>query len=431
MPVLSCFRIFMLTPEQNDLICRTGPGTPGGALMRRYWQPVALVEELPSGGAPLAVELLSEKLVLFRDEADQPALITRRCPHRGADLSYGRVESGGIRCLYHGWVFSGDGRCLEQPGEPAASTLRDKVKFAAYPCREAGGMIFAYLGPGDPPQLPDLPFLRGPTDRAWYTKVHHDCNYLQGQEGNCDPQHLSVLHRFLPQGEAPQPDLNRALIADAAPRIEVEETGFGLRIQAIRAGDAGTNLVRITNIVMPNFSAFDGGPLVDPKRQRPVPNMGYWVHWHVPINDTQHWKYAVAYRYDGPVDVQYQQEEFAFLGAGYSSGRNEANRYLQDREEMRTQTYAGMGRYFQEHDKFAVESQGPISDRSTEFLGAADRAVILMRRMLLAAVEDVRQGRDPRYVVPDGAPDPIADMVVRSQTLPADVDVTSHWWKDC
>ena len=419
----------MLTQEQNDLICRTGPGTPGGEFMRRYWQPVALARELPAGGAPVEVELLSEKLVLFRDEQGKPNLIIRRCPHRGADLSYARVENGGLRCLYHGWLFSGDGHCLEQPGEPAGSTLKDKVKFAAYPCVDAGGLIFAYMGPGKPPRLPDLPFLRGATDHAWYTKIHHECNYLQGQEGNCDPQHLSVLHRFLPQGESHQPDLNRLLVADAAPRIEVVETGYGLRILAIRAGDSGSNLVRITNIVLPNYSSFDGGPMLNPKTNRIVPNMGYWVHWHVPINDTAHWKFSIAYRYDGPVDAAYQDEEFAFLDSKYASGRGLHNRFLQDREEMKTRTYAGLGRYFQEHDKFAVESQGPISDRSTEFLGTADVAVMRMRRMMIAAVEDVKAGREPPYIVRDGAPDPIDEMVVRSQNLPAEVDVLSPWWK--
>ena len=418
----------MLTREQNDLICRTGPGTPGGDLMRRYWQPVALAEELPPGGAPLPVELLGEKLVLFRDAHGKPALIVRRCPHRGADLSYGRIETGGIRCLYHGWLFSGDGRCLEQPGERAEG-MRERVKFAAYPCREAGGLVFAYLGPGEPPRLPELPFFSGPQDRAWYTKIHHECNWLQGQEGNCDPQHLSILHRFLPQGESHQPALNSVLSADAAPRIETEETGFGLRILAIRAGEAGGSHVRITNIVMPNFSSFDGGPLVNPRANRITENMGYWVHWHVPINDTEHWKYSIAYRYDGPVDVPYQREQFAFLGGGYTSGRGLHNRFRQDREEMKTRTYAGLGPYFQEHDKFAVESQGAISDRSTEFLGTADRAVVQMRRMMLAAVEDVREGRDPRYVVRAGGHDPIAGMVVRSQALPAGTDVLGRWWE--
>lgn len=421
----------MLTQEQNELICRTGPGTPGGDFMRRYWQPVALAEELPPEGAPLPVDVLSEKLVLFRDGNGQPCLIVRRCPHRGADLSYGRVEQNGLRCLYHGWVFSGAGQCVEQPGEPAGSTLRERVNFAAYPCVEAGGLIFAYLGPGQPPRLPALPFLRGPRERVWSTKIHHECNYLQGQEGNCDPQHLSVLHRFLPQGESNeshQPDLNRLLVGDAAPRIEVQETGFGLRIFAVRAGDGGNNLVRITNIVLPNFSSFDGGPLVDPKKNRIVPNMGYWLHWHVPINDTAHWKFSIAYRHDGPVDRDYQRQEFAFLDDRYTSSRGLHNRFRQDREEMKSRTYAGLGRYFQEHDKFAVESQGPLSDRTTEFLGTADVAVARMRRMMISAVETVRSGGEPPYVLRAGDPDPIDEMVVRSQSLPADVDVLSRWW---
>ena len=137
----------MLTREQNDLLTRTSPGTPGGSLLRRYWQPVALAEELPPGGAPLPVTLLGENLVLFRDDAGRPGLLGLHCPHRGADLSYGRLEGGGLRCLYHGWLFDVAGHCLEQPGEPQGSTFKDKIWHTAYPCQEAGEMILAYLGP--------------------------------------------------------------------------------------------------------------------------------------------------------------------------------------------------------------------------------------------------------------------------------------------
>ena len=129
----------MLTREQNELLTRTGPGTAGGALLRRYWQPVALAAELPPGGAPLPVRVLSEDLVLFRDEADRLGLLGLHCPHRGCDLSYGRIEDGGLRCLYHGWLFDIGGRCLEQPGEPAGSTFKDRVRQRAYPVQEAGG----------------------------------------------------------------------------------------------------------------------------------------------------------------------------------------------------------------------------------------------------------------------------------------------------
>src|SRR5699024_5968919 len=113
--------------EQNDLLTRTGPGTPGGDLLRRYWQPIALVSELPPGGDPLPIDILSEKLVLFRDEAGRLGLLGRHCPHRGADLSYGRLEDGGLRCLYHGWLFDVDGKCLDQPAEPAGSTFKNRI----------------------------------------------------------------------------------------------------------------------------------------------------------------------------------------------------------------------------------------------------------------------------------------------------------------
>ncbi|HXF76556.1 MAG TPA: Rieske 2Fe-2S domain-containing protein, partial [Methylomirabilota bacterium] len=108
----------MMSQEENRRLTETGPGTPAGELLRRYWQPVALARELPKGGAPLAVRILGEDLVLFRDDRDQIGLLGIHCSHRGTDLSYGRVENGGLRCLYHGWLYDIGGRCLEQPGEP-------------------------------------------------------------------------------------------------------------------------------------------------------------------------------------------------------------------------------------------------------------------------------------------------------------------------
>ncbi len=137
----------MLSKESNDLITLTAPGTPGGDLLRRYWQPVALSAELKTD-EPLAIRVMSEDLVLFRDDQGKPSLIGRRCPHRGVDLSYGRVEDGGLRCIYHGWLLASDGRCLDQPGEPEGSTYKDRINHKAYPCREAGGLVLAYMGPG-------------------------------------------------------------------------------------------------------------------------------------------------------------------------------------------------------------------------------------------------------------------------------------------
>src|SRR2546421_8744978 len=157
----------MLSAEDNALLTQVAPRTPGGELLRRYWQPVALTDELPPHGAPLPVRLLGEDLVLFRDEQGRPGLLGLHCAHRGADLSYGRLEDGGLRCLYHGWLYDVGGRCLEQPGEPAGSTFKDRVRQPAYPCQEAGGLIFAYLGPGESPLLPLYECLRVPDEHRW------------------------------------------------------------------------------------------------------------------------------------------------------------------------------------------------------------------------------------------------------------------------
>src|SRR5262245_37418935 len=193
----------MLSREQNELLTRTGRGTPAGELFRRYWQPVALAEELPAGAPPRPVRLLGEDLVRFRDASDEIGLMALRCPHRGADLSFARVEGNGLRCLYHGWLLAKNGRCLDQPGEPAGSSHKETIRHPAYPCREAGGLILTYMGPGEAPPLPNFPIFSAPAGHVWTSKLIHECNYLQGNEGNVDPQHLSFLHRMSSPNKAP------------------------------------------------------------------------------------------------------------------------------------------------------------------------------------------------------------------------------------
>src|SRR4051794_27335929 len=231
----------MLTQEENELITRVGPATPGGDFLRRYWQPVGLVEEIPSGGAPVPVRLLGEDLVLYRDDKDRVGLLGIHCAHRGADLSYGRLEDGGIRCIYHGWLFDRTGRCLEQPGEPAGSTFHERIRQTAYPCIERAGVIFAYLGPGEPPLLPDYEFLTVAEENRFVTKLFSDCNYLQGNEGNQDPVHLSFLH-FIHSEEAQASNLLQG--CDRVPRIEAEMTDWGVRIYAIRREGTDKRFVR-------------------------------------------------------------------------------------------------------------------------------------------------------------------------------------------
>jgi phenylpropionate dioxygenase-like ring-hydroxylating dioxygenase large terminal subunit len=417
----------MLTAEQNELVTRTGPATPGGAMLRRYWQPVALAEELAGHGDPIPVRILSEDLVLFRDETGAPALLGLRCPHRQTDLSYGRVEDGGLRCVYHGWLFAKDGRCLEQPGEPPDSTFANRVRHTAYPCVEAGGLILAYMGGGEPPPLPGLPFLRAPSDHTFCTKILHECNYLQGNEGNIDPQHVSFLHRL----KAPRRQNDRSaevIYGDVAPTITIEESPFGFRTYARRHVDESTDMVRVTNFIMPNLSAFVGTARVNPAVAPRDENDGCQHHWHVPIDDTHHWKYLIVHRYGGPVDREYVAAECRIdMDAPYVPHRNRSNRYEQDRDEMRSgTTFIGMGTRFQLHDKFATESQGSISDRSLEHLATTDRGVITMRRLLLEAIDEVSAGNEPLMIDRTGS-DPLADMVVRAAYVPRNAETLGFW----
>jgi len=177
-----------MTEEENELLTRVGSGTPCGELMRRYWLPAALSEELPQGGAPLPVRLLGEDLVLFRDDRGRPGLLGLHCSHRGADLSYGRVEDGGLRCIYHGWLYDIVGRCLDQPGEPGGGEHRDSIRHPAYPCEERAGVVFTYMGPGNPHLFPNYEFLVAPDDRVFAIKLFSECNYWQGNEGDTDLQ---------------------------------------------------------------------------------------------------------------------------------------------------------------------------------------------------------------------------------------------------
>ena len=170
----------MLTSEENELLTRTGPGTSMGEVLRRYWQPVALAEEMPVGGDPRPVRLLGEDLVLFRDDHDRLGLLGLHCSHRGTDLSYGRVEDGGLRCLYHGWLFDIHGQCLEQPGEPAGCDFRKKIRHTAYPCAEVSGFILTYMGPGEPPLIPNYEIFAAPdsaVDAFVCTRSHYRGTY--------------------------------------------------------------------------------------------------------------------------------------------------------------------------------------------------------------------------------------------------------------
>jgi phthalate 4,5-dioxygenase oxygenase subunit len=422
----------MLTKEQNDLLTQTGPGTPMGELMRRYWQPVALSEELLMNGDPLHVRILGEDLVLFRDDQGRPGLLELHCCHRGADLSYGRVENGGLRCLYHGWLFDVCGNCLEQPGAPAGSQFYKKVKQPSYPCKEAGGLIFTYLGSGEPSVFPAYEFLTVSSGQRAAFKLLQECNYLQGNEGNLDQVHLSFLHRVSPEvkkgrlmknavpGSKAAP--HKLLATDVSPAIKVEETSFGLREYVIRKAPEGQYL-KVENFIYPNLASFPG---VMTGRD------GYNVNWHVPIDDTSHWKYMIAFSRSLPVDQEDVRNELFEddLSADYRFKRNKENRYKQDRSTMKNNlSFAGMGGSFAGHDAWATESQGKIQDRTVEHLGYEDKSVSVMRKLLFRALETIKEGKEAPHVIRDANLNAFPELVVLSEVVPEGTDEKAYLQK--
>jgi len=421
----------MLTKEENETLTKTGPGTPGGELLRRYWQPVALSQELPPQSPPLAVKILGEELVLFRDEKQRMGLLGRRCSHRGTDLSFGRVEDGGLRCLYHGWLYDVQGRCLEQPGEPPERQFKEKIHHKAYPCQEAGNIIFAYLGPGKPPVLPAYEILTVPEEHRFVYKVLSDCNYLQGNEGNIDPVHLSFLHRMLDESLAgagrPTPlrtvrgseaSPNQLFGSNMVPTIEVEETDYGLRISTWRSIGQDKGYLRVSNFLMPNLSAVPGE----------TQGAGYLVNWHVPVDDERHWKYMIVFNREAPLDKGKFNRRYAVeIDSNYRPVRNSVNRYLQDRAEMNNKTFSGLGLFFAEHDLFATESMGLVCDRTQEHLGFTDKAIIAARRALLNGIRKMQQDGDPLHVIRDPSANRFPHLLVLSEVIPDSADWKSYW----
>lgn len=185
----------MLTSE-NELLTRIGPGTPAGALLRRYWQPVAPTREITNENPVKFVRILGEDLVLFRDKSGRVGLLADHCSHRGASLLYGRVEERGIACAYHGWLYDTEGSCLETPAEPAGSNLHRTIKHLAYPVQKLIGLYWAYMGPPPAPVIPRYDvWVREDGRRRIYVQPQLDCNWLPAMENSVDPTHLLILHQ--------------------------------------------------------------------------------------------------------------------------------------------------------------------------------------------------------------------------------------------
>src|SRR5438874_2674396 len=268
----------MLRKEQNDLLTRTGPSTPMGALFRSYWLPALLASELPENECPpVRVKLLSERLIAWRDTDGRYSLIDEFCAHRGTSLWAGRNEEGGLRCPYHGWKYDFTGQCIEVPSEPVESGFWKKIKLKSYPLVKRGDVLWTYMGPPErQPQLPEFEFAMVPPEQSYISKRLQECNWLQALEGGIDSSHSAWLHR----GEFDNDPLykgakgNEYTLGDVRPHFEVVESLGGLLIGARRNAEGGKYYWRITQWIMPNVT------MIPPRGDYPAGG-----HFWVPIDD--------------------------------------------------------------------------------------------------------------------------------------------------
>jgi phthalate 4,5-dioxygenase oxygenase subunit len=395
----------MLRADENELLTRTGPGTPMGDLVRQYWVPAMLSSELPRPNCPpVRVLLLGEKLIGFRDSEGRVGLLDNFCPHRGASLFFARNEECGLRCVYHGWKFDVEGRCVDMPSEPAESNFRTKVRARAYPCREQGGLVWAYLGPREePPPLPDLEAVHAPEGTIRATAISRDCNWVQAMEGDIDTAHIGFLHFGSDRAEdAPEGTFRYYALKDRAPKYAVLDTAYGSMYGAYRPGRPGQQYWRIAQFLFPFYTMPPTGLLGRKMTARA------WV----PMDDQHSMLYSLVHNPDVSGDRRQQGSAGAVLNplkpntsdwyGRFRLEANEGNDYLMDRERQeRDEEYSGIDGIHTQ-DQAITESMGSVFDRTSEHLGSSDAMVIRVRRRLLAAAKALRDTGE----VPPGVDQP-------------------------
>ena len=379
------------TPTEDGELTHVGPGTPCGEYLRRFWNPLAFLDEL--GDLPLRVRVMNEDLVVFKDRQGRVGALQMPCCHRGTSLEFGLVSERGIRCCYHGWLFDVDGRILETPGEPAHSTLKDRLYQGAYPTEVRHGMVFAYMGPPD--RMPPFPVFDTYVMPGYRARVgvRHEvpANWLQIKENCMDPAHLDFLHTI---------DGSQGFTADLGNRADWQyvETPVGMVFVASRrSGDA--IWVRMTDFIAPNIHQWSS-TREDVEERRPVARP-WMTQWSVPVDDTHTMNFRLRHvkdDYPGEVDAE-QVMEF---------GQDDARPY-EERQRVPGDFDAQVG-------------QRSIALHALEHLATTDRGVIMLRRLVREGIEAVRQGQDPKGIFRQGEgaiPTYGNDTIVRNVPLAA------------
>jgi phenylpropionate dioxygenase-like ring-hydroxylating dioxygenase large terminal subunit len=413
----------MLSPKDNDYLCRIGPETPMGNLMRQYWLPAIRSDELATPDSPpLRVKLLGEDLIGYRTSSGAVGLIRNACPHRGASLFFGRNEEEGLRCVYHGWKFDVSGACVDMPSEPAESNFRTKVRARAYPTHERNGIIWAYMGPREvPPPLPDIEaniLARGAHE---ISVLHRPCNWMQGWEGEMDTVHAAFLHGGQNSfDEYDQGSFNYYQYKTRAARFSTIETDYGLSNGAFRPAEDDTYYWRVTHILFPFYNMIPTGKLGE----------GVRIGVYVPMDDdhTLHWEINIqpGVERNEPFFLRYSHAVPNTSGwyGRFNVEETLENDYLIDRELQRENKgpggYTGIknGRL---QDCAVTETMGTIYDRSHEHLGTTDQFIITARRRMIRAARALEQG-----ITPPGVDNP---EVYRQRSGEMILPRTQDWWQ--
>ena len=361
----------MLTKDENELLTQVGPGTPAGELLRRYWHPICAAKELTEEQPTKFLRVMGEDLVLFRDKSGRLGLLADRCSHRGASLSYGKVEERGIACSYHGWLYDVDGNCLECPAEPAESKFHLTIKQKAYAVQEHLNLVWAYMGPAPAPVLTHYDTLfRKDGHRKIIVHPQLDCNWFQAMENSVDPAHLQILHQeYYGRGERKPASTTRGFTDDVA-KFE-----FHLTEQGIMKKRTYTN------------GLVDEHPLLFPciLRQGPSSQIRtpiddeHTIHIHVLFFPTKDGS-EPADAWDPPVEY--------------------TEPYKDPPDKLHPFTRFTL-QHFIPQDHMAWETQGPVADRTRERLATSDRGVGMLRELMKREIAKVQRGEDPIGVYRD------------------------------
>jgi phenylpropionate dioxygenase-like ring-hydroxylating dioxygenase large terminal subunit len=370
-----------------------------GELMRRFWLPALLEEEVAEpDGAPVRLRLLGEDLVAFRATDGQVGVVDAWCAHRRAGLFFGRNEDNGIRCVYHGWKFDVNGQCVDTPSEPHDTGYKERIRITAYPTQSRGGVVWVYMGPAElQPPLPDFEWSRMPRNRRTVTKRVQRTNWAQAVEGGIDSSHVSFLHghKVKKPNAFKFQDSERAwryLEIDRHPVFSVSDAPHGMLVKARRNAEDEQYYWRITQFLLPFYTLVP--PTVDPEDSE---RAAYYGHAWVPIDDDNTWTWS----FHASPHAEYSEEEREFQGGRngiwgpvneqYEPVFNMDNDYMISRNRQRHDNFSGI-EGIQNQDAAVQESMGQIVDRSQEHLGHSDLAIVRFRRLLLRLASRLRDG---------------------------------------